>query len=65
MLPASNATAVQNHAKMSTDWELVKENAQPLKGGYKMSALSSLLQSPTQSSKLKEEQRWVCVLFDG
>ena len=39
------------------EWENVKENARPLKAGYKQSALSRLLDSPVQRDDLEEERR--------
>jgi len=38
-------------------WEYSKENARPLKSGYKASTLSALLDSPPSTSKLEEERR--------
>ena len=37
------------------EWETVKENARPLRHGYKMSALASLLSSP---AKVGGGQHW-------
>jgi hypothetical protein len=41
----------------AADWEAIKENARPLRTGYKMSSLASLLASPPAVSKLVEQQR--------
>ncbi len=41
----------------AADWEAIKENARPLRTGYKMSSLTSLLASPPPVSKLAEQQR--------
>ena len=43
-------------------WEAAKENARPLKSGYKTSTLASLLNSPIKRDDLEEQRRYVvCV----
>lgn len=44
---------------MSSDWETCKENARPLKAGYKMKQLSSLLDTTVyQRDDLEQERRY-------
>ena len=42
------------------EWELCKENVQPLKSGRKMAKLSAALQplTPDHQAKLREERRY-------
>lgn len=44
-------------ASPSHEWENIKENTRPVKSGYKMSSLTSLLSSPPSKKTLQEEQR--------
>jgi hypothetical protein len=39
------------------DWEAVKENARPVRHGYKMSALQPLLAGPRDAAQLASEQQ--------
>lgn len=38
-------------------WELIKENARPLRSGYAPATLTELASSPQERSRLEDEQR--------
>eukprot|EP00039_Didymoeca_costata_P002612 m.61428 g.61428 ORF g.61428 m.61428 type:complete len:878 (-) comp11411_c0_seq1:44-2677(-) len=42
---------------LPADWESIKENARPLKEGYKVKSLASLLDSPAKRDDLEEQRR--------
>lgn len=55
--PISTAAPVDRMDESAVDWELCKENYQPLKSGRKSRALSAMVEPVKSQASLAEEQK--------
>ena len=51
-------------ANCSDDWELCKENVQPLRQGRSFTEMSAAIQ-PSNAARIKQEQEYVLCANDG